>query len=292
MKPAPFDYHAPTTLAEALALLDEYGFDAKLLAGGQSLVPTMNFRLALPEILIDINHIADLAFVRNEDDGLHIGALTRHAELERSELVAEKAPLLAEAMPNVAHSQIRNRGTIGGSLAHADPAAELPAIMIALEARFRIQSQSDDRWIAASDFFVDLFTTELEAEEILTEIVIPPLPARTGCAFLELARRHGDFALVGAATRVTLDNLGACSEARIVLLSVGNTSVRAVLAEQSLQGKALTGQNIRDAALIASDQDIEPPADMHATEKYRRQLTKVLAERTLTKALERATSAP
>src|SRR5437016_9823428 len=195
MKPSAFEYYAPATRAEALELLAEHGGEAKVLAGGQSLVPSMNFRLAQPSILVDLNGIEDLfGIVGEADGGLRIGAMTRQRTVERSALVALRAPLIAEAMPHVAHPQIRNRGTFGGSLAHADPAAEAPALAVALDAQLKAQKRGsgdlEERFIPASEFFLGIFTTALEPEEILTEIIIPPLPQRTGTAFEEFARRH------------------------------------------------------------------------------------------------------
>ena len=187
MKPAPFEYQAPASLEAALDALARHGGDAKLLAGGQSLIPVMNFRLAEPALLIDINKLAELDFIRRDEEGhLRIGAMVRQRRLERDPLVAEMAPLLHEAVPFIAHPQIRNRGTFGGSLAHADPAAELPALAVALGARFRLQRAGGDRWVAAEDFFAGLFATALEPDEMLVEAAIPPSPARTGWAFLEV----------------------------------------------------------------------------------------------------------
>ena len=289
MKPAPFQYHAPHSLADALSLLAEHGYDAKPLAGGQSLVPTMNFRLAQPGILVDLNHIPGLAYIRLGSDGdLHIGAMTRHSTVEQDLLVAQHAPLLHETMPHIAHRQIRNRGTIGGSLAHADPSAELPSVAVALHARFRLQSQTGERWVAAADFYQGLFTTDLTPEELLVEIVIPPLPARSGYAFDEVARRPGDYAMVGVAAIVILDAAGRCEEARLVYLSVGEGPVSAVQAAAALQGKTPTPDLIAQAAEIAATDDIDPTADIHASAAYRRQLARVLAQRTLTRAFERA----
>ena len=227
MKPAPFAYQAPASLEAALELLARHGGDAKILAGGQSLIPVMNFRLAEPALLVDINRLAELDFIRADEDGtLRIGAMTRQRRLERDPLVAARAPLLHEAMPFIAHPQIRNRGTFGGSLAHADPAAELPALAVALGARFRLRRAGGDRWVEAGDFFAGLFTTALAPDEMLVEAAIPPSPARTGWAFLEIARRHGDYAQVGLAARVTLDESGRCREARLVFLSVGDGAGR------------------------------------------------------------------
>lgn len=289
MKPAPFKYFAPKKVEEVLSLLDEHGFDAKILAGGQSLVPTMNFRLARPEVLIDINKVAELFYINPiEQDGLKIGCMTRQREMERSALVSKKAPLISETLPHIAHPQIRNRGTLGGSLAHADPAAELPAVMVALNAQFLLRSQSDARWISAKEFFVDLFTTALEPEELLAEIKVPGLPSRSGWAFREIARRHGDYALVGVAAMVILDDKAQCQQARIVLLSVGNGPVEAEEAEQILKGEKPKTEVIRTAAETAAAKDIDPPADMHASVEYRRHLAKVLTEQALTEAFERA----
>ena len=288
MKPPPFTYFAPASRAEALGLLEEHGYEAKVLAGGQSLVPSMNFRLAAPSILIDLNGVADLFGIHPTDDGgLRIGAMTRQRMVERSPLVRERASLIWEAMPDIAHPQIRNRGTFGGSLAHADPAAELPALCVALNADLIAQSVHGDRPIPAAEFFLGLFTTSLDAEEILVEIIIQPLPARTGTAFEEVARRHGDYALAGAAAVVTLDDEGKVAESRLVFLSLGDAPVVASSPGNMLQGEMPTEDAIRDAA-EAVDSDIEPGTDIHATEAFRRHLAKVLARRTLTNAVERA----
>lgn len=287
MKPAPFEYHVPTDRHAALALLAESGFDAKILAGGQSLVPAMNFRLARPTILIDVNRIDDLFGVRVADDGSTLlGAMTRQRELERSPLIAERVPLIAEAMPHIAHPQIRNRGTLGGSLAHADPAAELPALAVALDARLRLQSQSGERWMPAADFFLGVLTTALEPDEMLVEIAIPALPARTGTAFDEVARRHGDYAMAGAAAVVTLNEDGTIARSALVLMAVGDAPIH-VRAIEALRGQQPTPETIREAA-ESIDAEIDPPNDLHATAAYRRHLVKGLARATLARAVERA----
>ncbi len=292
MKPAAFKYLAPHSTEEALALLSEHGWDAKVLAGGQSLVPTMNFRLAQPAVLIDLNRIAELAYIRpGQTSGIEIGAMARQRTLERDDSVRALAPLISETMPFVAHPQIRNRGTVGGSIAHADPAAELPAVMLALAAKFRIQSASESRWVAAEDFFIDLFMTELQPEELLTEIAVPPLPPRSGYAFVEVARRHGDYALVGVAAVVTLDENADCCDARLVLMSVGNGPTAAVQACDSLLGQKFSPATIQKAAEIAGEKDIDPPADMHASSTFRRHLVKVLTRRALAIAATRASQA-
>jgi carbon-monoxide dehydrogenase medium subunit len=294
MKPPPFEYHAPTTRHEALELLARYGDEAKVLAGGQSLVPSMNFRLAQPSILIDLNGVRDLFGIHAaEGGGLHIGAMTRQRTLERSPLVTERAPLIKEAMPHIAHPQIRNRGTLGGSIAHADPAAELPALAVALGADLRVQRHGseapDERDVPASEFFLGIFTTALEPDEILVEIRIPPLPSRTGTAFEEMARRHGDYALAGAAAVVTLAADGSIADSKLVLFSIGDGPVQVLAASDALMGVKPSEQAV-EAAAAAVDGEIDPASDIHATAAYRRHLAKVLARRTLAKAMERAAS--
>jgi carbon-monoxide dehydrogenase medium subunit len=288
MKPAPFEYQAPTSLDAALDLLSHRGGDAKVLAGGQSLIPVMNFRLAEPALLVDINKLAELDFIRRGDDGgLRIGALTRQRRVERDALVAEAAPLLHETIPFIAHPQIRNRGTFGGSLAHADPAAELPAVAVALRARFRLRKAGGDRWVNASDFFGGLFTTSLEPDEILVEVAIPPSPERTGWSFLEIARRHGDYAQIGVAALVTLDDAGRCREARLVYLSAGDVPIEAREAAGLLAGQEISPAAIAAAADQAA-REIRPFSDLHATADFKRHLARVITGRALRKAVERA----
>jgi len=291
MKPAPFDYFSPATVEEALALLDEHGGDAKPLAGGQSLIPAMNFRLARPAVLVDLNRIADLAYVRAAPGGVAIGAMTRQRAVERSDDVARAAPLLAEAMPSIAHPQIRNRGTLGGSIAHADPSAELPAVMLALDAQFRAKSATGERSIAAGEFFKGMLETALAPGELLVEIAVPRLPASSGTAFLEMARRHGDYALVGVAVVVTLDPRGRCQEAKLSLLSVGDGPVLATEAGKVLAGQSPSEELLRAAGDAAATRDVDPPSDIHASAAYRRQLVAVLTRRALARAFERAQQA-
>lgn len=287
MKPAPFAYHRPASLDEALAMLAQHGSDAKALAGGQSLIPAMNFRLARPAALVDLNPVGELAYVK--DGGtLHIGAMTRQCVAERNAAIARDAPLLREAMPFIAHPQIRNRGTIGGSLAHADPAAELPAVMLALDATFQLQNSRTARSVPAREFHTGLFTTALTPGELLVDVAIPRLAKRSGWAFIEVARRHGDYALAGVATVVTVDDRGRCTEARIALLSVGDGPVLAQKATRIIAGEQPTADAIREAAEAAGGKDIEPPGDIHASAAYRRQLVTVLTRRALTRAFERA----
>ncbi|MCL4265857.1 MAG: xanthine dehydrogenase family protein subunit M [Anaerolineae bacterium] len=288
MKPAPFVYIAPTSLAEALAALAEHGTDASLLAGGQSLVPVMNFRLAQPAVLVDLNRIPELDYVRREGNGLiHMGSMTRQRALERHPLIAQYAPLLHETIPYIAHPQIRNRGTIGGSLAHADPAAELPVILLALDGRVQLQKTGGARWVNGRDFYTDLFTTARAEDEILTEIDLPPLPPRTGVAFTEVARRHGDYALSGVAAVVTIDERGVCTAARLVYLNAGDTPISATQAAALLVG-GQAGEEVFTAVAHAAQQEITPTTDIHATAEYKRHLAKVLTVRALHTAFSRA----
>lgn len=290
MKPAPFAYHAPRTLDEALALLAAHGGDAKPLAGGQSLVPAMNFRLATPAVLVDLNRIEDLAGLHaTADGGLAVRAMTRQAAVERSPLVPAAAPLLAAALPWVAHAAIRHRGTIGGSLAHADPAAELPAVMLALDATFTLQRAAATRTVAAADFFSGLFATALLPDELLTAVQLPPRAPRTGCAFQEISRRHGDFALAGVAACVAVDDEGRCTSARAALLGVGDRPMLAEAVTRLLVGQTPTPDRIRDAAEDTAAQEIDPPGDIHASSDYRRRLAAVLLRRTVTAAFEELT---
>lgn len=292
MKPPPFRYYAPTTRGDALSLLAEHEYDAKILAGGQSLVPSMNFRLAAPAILVDLNRIGDLSGIHPaEGGGLRIGAMTRQREVERSALVRSHAPLICEAMPYIAHPQIRNRGTFGGSIAHADPAAELPALMVTLGGEMRVARFGNEglesRMIPASEFFLGLFTTALEPEEMLVEVIIPPPLARTGFAFEEVSRRLGDYAMVGACASVTLAEDGTVADSKLVYFAIGDGPVHATSASEALLGAELTEEAIR-AAAEAVDADIDPATDIHATAAYRRHLARVLARRVLRRSAERA----
>lgn len=289
MKPAPFEYHAPDSLEEVLILLRDIGSDAKLLAGGQSLVPAMNFRVAQPSVLIDLNRVEELNYILQENNGLKIGAMTRERRLEIDPLIASQFPLLAEAMPHVAHPQIRNRGTLGGSLANADPAAELPVIMLALRARLKARSASEERWIAAENFFSGMFTTDLAPEEILVEIELPSLPPKTGWSFMEVAPRAGDYALMGVAALVTLDENGVCTWARLVYLNAGDGPILANQAAQILEGEMLKGNIMEEVAETASEKDITPFGNIHASPDFQRHLAQVLTRRALKQAAERAT---
>ena len=286
MKPAAFDYVIADSIDMAVASLAEGGGDAKIIAGGQSLVPMLNFRLLRPSVLIDINRIGDLAFIEEAEKKIRVGALTRHYQLETSPVIARHLPVLASAMTHVAHLAIRNRGTIGGSLSHADPAAELPMMALLLDAELHIASASGKRTIAARDFFVGALTVDLARDDIVTEIVLPKLPPKTGWGFEEVARRSGDFALAAAAATLTL-SAGVISEARIALTGVGATPVRAAEAEALLVGQALE-PGLIDRIIDAVRAAIEPDTDLHASSDYRRHLAGVLAGRAVSAAWRRA----
>lgn len=285
MKPATFEYYDPTTLDEALDLMSRFGEEARPLAGGQSLVPLMNFRLLRPAHLIDLNGVTELNYLKTENGVLRIGAMTRQRELERSADVAEHWPLLRDATAFIGHIQIRNRGTVGGSLAHAFPSAELPVSMVALDASFHLQSKSNQRTLRAEDFFLSYMTTVLEPEELLAEIRVPPLPTNTGWSYQEVSRRHGDFALAGAASVIALDSNANIHHARITL--TGATPIRAHKAEEWLLGQKPSEALFRDAARRAT-QNLEQDSDIHASAEYRRSVCEALARRALAQAVGRA----
>jgi carbon-monoxide dehydrogenase medium subunit len=284
MKPAPFEYHRPASLAETFDLLDRYGDDARILAGGQSLVPTLNMRLVTPRAVIDINRLPDLDAIRATPEGLEIGALVRQEALERSALVTEHASLIASAIPHVGHAAIRTRGTVGGSLALADPAAELPACAVALQATIRVTGRRGGRAIAAVDFFRGIYTTALEPGEIVTAIAVPRAAAGWRWGFEELARRHGDFALAGLAAGVRLER-EAIAEARLVFFGVGTKPVRARAAEAALIGQRADAMALA-AAGRALDGDLDPPGDIHGSPALRRHLARVLLARVVSRLAE------
>jgi len=295
VKPPPFEYSVPDTLDEALDVLARAGDDARALAGGQSLIPMLNFRLAAPTTLVDLNHVAELAHIlERADGGLTLGAMTRQRELERNPSVAARAPLLAEAAPWIAHLQIRTRGTVGGSVAHADPAAELPAVLLALGATVRTaraagagESGRVERQIRLDEFFFGPFFTVLEPAELITAIDVPPAGRREGFAFAEIARRRGDYAIVGAAARVRLDPDGVCESAALALVNAGPAPALLPGAAAALTGEPPSESRIAASAASAAI-ECQPVTDMHGSEAYRRHLVSVLTVRTLTKAAERA----
>jgi carbon-monoxide dehydrogenase medium subunit len=287
MKPPRFDYEAPSSMGEALALLREHGDRARVLAGGQSLVPLLNFRLVRPQVLVDLNEIPELAGIREVDSTLVIRAMTRQRTVELSPLVRERCPLLAEAMPQIGHVQIRNRGTIGGSLAHADPAAELPAVVAALGGELVLRGAGGERVLPPDRFFVTYLTTAIEPGELLVELRLPVVPPRSGSAFLEISRRHGDFALVGVAATLTLDETGVCTRSAIALTGVGPTPVLAHDAARALIGVAPTPAAITAAAGRVAV-GLTPDSDLHASREYRTHVAGVLTGRALERAAERA----
>jgi CO/xanthine dehydrogenase FAD-binding subunit len=289
VKPPPFEYHDPDELGQALGLLAEHGDEAKVLAGGQSLVPLLNFRLARPEVIVDINRVQALAALEATGPTIRIGAMTRQATLELSAAVASRVPLLVAAVRLVGHSQIRNRGTVGGSVAHADPSAELPLALTVLDARFHIRSAQASRAVPAAELFVTHLTTTLEPEELLVEIEVPVPAAGTGWAFEEFARRHGDFALGGAAVLLALDPTGAVIHAQIGLLAAADTPVLAPAAAE-LIGRTVDAPTAEEiAALVVSD--VEPTGDIHGDTKYRRGLLQGMVRRSLLAAAARAKEA-
>ncbi len=288
MKPAPFKYYAPQSVPEVLDLLNEYGYDAKVLAGGQSLVPMMNFRLVQPAVIVDINKTPELSYIEPHDKGVHLGAMVRHSQAEKDPLIKEHAPLIHETMPQIATVQIRNRGTIGGSLAHADSSAELVVVTTALDAKFKIQNQKGERLVPAAEFFVGLLTTSMEPEDLLVEVQIPPMPAHSGWSLKEVARRPHDFALMGVAVILTLNKKDRCTEARMVYLSAGDGPISAPEAAKLLIGNEITPELITAAAEKAAADEIDPGSDIHATAEFRRHLANVLTRRALEEALQRA----
>jgi carbon-monoxide dehydrogenase medium subunit len=286
MKPPRFDYLVPRSLDEALGLLAQHGEEAKVLAGGQSLVPLLNFRLVRPAHVVDLNEVPGLDGIRVDDGRLAIGAMTRQRHAETSALVRERCPLLAEALPQVGHVQIRNRGTIGGSLAHADPAGELPAVVAALDGELVLRSRRGERRLAPHDFFVGYLTTAAAPDELLVEARVPVTPPRTGTAFMEVSRRHGDFALVGVAATVTLDAGGVCTACAIALTGVGPTPVVARDAARALVGVKPTDDALMDVGRRVAGA-LMPDSDLHASADYRKHLAGVLTRRALARAAGR-----
>ena len=277
MKPAPFSYVAPESVEETVALLRAHGTDGKLLAGGQSLVPLLNMRLARPAVIIDLNRVRELDYIREENGEIAIGAMTRQRAAERSPVVARRLPLLADALPLVGHLQIRTRGTVGGSIAHADPSAELPAVLAALDGAVVIRGPRGTRRVAAGEFFVSYLTTALRADELLVEVRFPA--HEHGTAFLEVARRHGDYALVGVGVIVTIAG-SICTGARLAFTGVGPVPVRIPEAEAVVTGKAITADVLSELRNVVTQQ-MDPAGDIHASAEYRKEVAGVLAQRAL-----------
>ena len=286
MKLPEFEYQAPATVAEAIGLLAQHHDEASLLAGGQSLIPLLAMRLARPAVLIDINGLDDLSGVSVTDGRVAIGALTREYVAEESETVAETVPLLAAALPLIGHEAIRSRGTLGGSLAHADPAAELPAVARALDAEFVVRSESGERVIPAAEWFEGYLTTSRRPEEILVEVRFPVAAPATGVAFQEVARRHGDFAMVGLAASLTLTD-GTITDARMAFSGVADVPVRAAAAEGVLVGEQPSAELFAEAARRAAEQ-LDPPADLHGSSDYRKKVAAALVRRGLRTAADNA----
>jgi len=285
--PAAFDYHPAKTVDEAIALLQQYGDDAKVLAGGHSLVPTMKLRLSQPEHLVDIGKIAELSYIREENGVVAVGAMTTYTQAAKSELLRTHFALLADAAAVIGDQQVRNRGTIGGSVAHSDPAGDMPAIILALNAEIVAQSSNGKRTIAADDFFVDTFTTALEAGELLTEIRLAIPSARTGTAYMKLENKASHYAITGCAAVITVDGGGTCSAARVTITGAGTKVTRARAVESALVGKKVDESVAAEAASHAAE-GITLIEDLHGSQAYRSQMTVVMARRAILKAIERA----
>jgi aerobic carbon-monoxide dehydrogenase medium subunit len=289
MIPQSFEYFSPATISEAIALLQKHGDGAKILSGGQSLIPMMKVRLARPEYIVDINRIANLQYVKEEDGFLKIGGLTRESDLEVSNLIRSKYPIVLDTAAMIADPQVRNMATVGGNLAHGDPANDHPATMLALGAEITATGQGGERAIPIKDFFLSVFTTALEHGEILTEIRIPIPPPGSGGAYFKLERKVGDFATVGVAAQVTLDGAGVCRRAGIGLTNVGATPIKATRAESFLAGKRMDEQQIRQAAQLAAE-DAQPSSDLRGSAEYKVSMVRELTKRALVRARERSSA--
>jgi aerobic carbon-monoxide dehydrogenase medium subunit len=287
MIPQSFEYFRPETVSEAIALLQKHGDGAKILSGGQSLIPMMKVRLARPEYIVDINRIANLQYVKEEGGFLKIGGLTRESDLEVSSLIRSKYPIILDTAAMIADPQVRNMATVGGNLAHGDPANDHPATMLALEAEITATGRGGERTIPIKDFFLSVFTTALEHGEILTEIRIPIPPPGSGGAYFKLERKVGDFATVGVAAQVTLDDAGVCRRAGIGLTNVGATPIKATRAESFLTGKKMDERQISQAAQLAAE-DTQPSSDLRGSAEYKVSMVRELTKRALVRARERS----
>ena len=289
MKPAPFEYYAPKTTEEALQNLTDLGYSGKVLAGGQSLIPAMNFRMARPSALVDLNNVAELAYIKLTDDGgIAIGTMTRDNAVEHDPIVKQRMPIVAETMGYIAHPQIRARGTFGGAIAHADPAAQLPALSLALDARLLVKRKGAERWVTADEFIVGPFMTVLEPEDMLAEVVLPPLAPRTAGSYKQVSRQRGGYAQAATISVVGLDDRNHVKDVRCVLFSVGETPILSKYAAKVLIGNEPTEAAIADVAAYAAKNECDPGSDLHGTTEYRRQLVEVLVRRALTEAVLRA----
>ena len=285
MTPKKFDYFAPTTVNEAIQILHD-NEDSKVLAGGQSLLALMKLRLAAPASLVDISKLENLSYIREEKDYLAIGSLTIHDIVEHNQFIRDHFTILTDAASKIGDQQIRNKGTIGGSSCHADPAADLPTALRTLDVNFVVAGKNGQRVIPAKDFFVDIFTTSVGKDEVVTEVRIPYIPPHSGSGYIKHSRREGDFAIVGVGTVVTVGEGNVCKDVRIGLGAVGPTPLRATKAEEYLKGKTLDDKNIAAAAEVAND-GADPPSDMHGSREYRLEMIKVFTRRTLKLALSR-----
>jgi carbon-monoxide dehydrogenase medium subunit len=288
MIPGAFEYLAPQTLTEAIKLMQEHGDEAKILAGGQSLIPLMKYRLASPGYLVDINRVSELSFIKESNGHLRIGALTREADLEKSELVAGGYPLLMDTTKFVADPLVRNLATVGGNLAHGDPANDHPATMLALRAQLVARGPAGERTIPVDEFFQDLFVTALAPDELLTEIRVPKPAPRSGGAYQKLERKVGDFATAGVAVYLVMNENRTCQEVGIGLTNMGPVPMRAARSEDALRGQGPTEAAIREASELAA-KDCQPTADLRGSVEYKRALVRVLTKRALQQALQRAT---
>jgi aerobic carbon-monoxide dehydrogenase medium subunit len=287
VKPAPFEYFSPTTVEELVSLLGQHGDEAKLLAGGQSLIALLALRLATPSVVIDLNRVAGLDYLSEDGDAISVGALARHRAVEKRFASTNRCPMVSEAVGLIGHVAIRNRGTVVGSVIHADPAAEWPALALALEGECDVVGPQGKRTIPAEQLFVTYFTTTLSPDEVATELRIKLPPARMGSAFTELSRRHGDFAIAGAGAVLGLDPLGRVDDARIVLIGVADTAMRIGQAEDVLVGREPSSEGLTEAAEIVG-QSIDPAGDVHGSSEFRKHVTKVLTRRALEAAAGRA----
>ncbi len=288
MKPAPFDYYAPTTVAEAVEKLAELGYNGKVLAGGQSLIPAMNFRMARPAALVDLGKIKELEYIKPmADGGVTIGTMTRDTAVEENEFVRTNFPIIVETVGHIAHKQIRNRGSFGGAIAHADPAAQIPALAVLLDAKLKILSVDGERWEDAKDFIIGPFMTTLEPQDLLVEVVIPPLPKNCGCNYQQVSRQKGGYAQAAAIAKVVMDG-ERVKDAQVVLFSVGETPILTEQPNKVLAGQKPTEELIETVAEYVGLNECDPGTDLHGTEEYRRNLVKVLVRRSLNNAIKRA----
>ena len=290
MIPDPFEYHVAHSLDEASRLVAQFGADGKILAGGHSLVPLMKFRLAAPKYLVDIGRLGDLKYIREDGENIEIGALSTHYQIESSEILKVKCPLLPETAAEIGDVQVRNRGTIGGSISHADPAGDWPAPIVALDSEIKAVSTRGERWIAARDLFVELLTTALDADEIVTAVRVPTLGARTGSTYSKVRHPASGYAMVGIAVVVSLDEQGHIAQARVGVTGVGPKAYRAAAVEEALQGKPASAKGLGEASAHAAD-GVEVNSDLYASAEYRTHLARIYTRRALERAIERASHA-